>query len=46
MFQKTERHTNKMRPSKATSNIRRLFASVNVHFNNSLNTEVQNQNEI
>ena len=36
-----------MQASKATSSIRRLFASLNIHNNNCLiiNTEVQKQNE-
>ena len=34
-----------MQVSKATSSIRRLFASLDIHYNNSQNTEVQKQNE-
>ena len=34
-----------MQVYKATSSIKRLFASVDIQCNNSLNTEVQNQNE-
>ena len=35
----------KMQVSKATSSIRRLFASLDIHYNNSLNTEKQKQNQ-
>ena len=34
-----------MQVSKATSNIGRLCASVDIHYNNSLNTAMQKQNE-
>ena len=34
-----------MQVSKATSSIRRLFALLDIHYNNILNTEVQKQNE-
>ena len=36
----------KMQVSKATSSRMRLFTSLDIHYNNSLNTEVQEQNEI
>ena len=34
-----------MQVSKATSSVTRLFASLDIHYNNILNTEVQKQNE-
>ena len=34
-----------MQVSKAISSIRRLFASLDIHYNNSLNTELQKQNK-
>ena len=34
-----------MQVSKATSSITRLFVSLDIHYNSSLNTEVQMQNE-
>ena len=34
-----------MQVSKATSSITRLFALLDIHYNNRLNTEVQKQNE-
>ena len=35
-----------MQVSKATLIIRKLFPSLDIHYNNSLRTEVQKQNEI
>ena len=34
-----------MQVSSVSSRMRRLFASLDIHFNNRLNTEVQKQNE-
>ena len=44
-FQKYQKQTKKMQVSKATSGIRRLLAWLDIHYNNTLNTEVQKQNE-
>ena len=43
-FAKWQKHTI-MQVSKATSCIMRLFASLDIHYNNSPNTKVQKQNE-
>ena len=34
-----------MQVSKASSSIRRLFASLDIHYNNIVNTKVEKQNE-
>ena len=45
IFLKITKLTQKIQVSRATSSIRGLLASLNIHYNNSLNTEVQKQNE-
>ena len=43
---KNDKNTLKEAGSQATSSIRRLFVSLDIHYKNSLNTEVWKQNKI
>ena len=40
------KNANLMQFSKATLSIKTLFTSLDIHYSNRLNTEVQNQNEL
>ena len=45
LFQNQQKHTKKVEVLRVASSIRKVFPSLDIYYNNCLNTEVQKENE-